>query len=151
MGGDLPLAPDGGLAPEFIAVAQRDPLGANLDRIQMIKGWVDADGISHEAIFDLAWSDDRGIEEDTRKLAPVGSTVDPQTATYTNDIGAAQLTAQWRDPHFDAKQEAFYYLRVLEIPTPRWSTYDALQLGIKPMAPVAIQERAISSAIWYQP
>ena len=151
MGGDLPLAPDGGVAPEFIAVAQRDPLGANLDRIQMIKGWVDADGISHEAIFDLAWSDDRGIEEDTRKLAPVGSTVDPQTATYTNDIGAAQLTAQWRDPHFDAKQEAFYYLRVLEIPTPRWSTYDALQLGIKPMAPVAIQERAISSAIWYQP
>ena len=151
MGGDLPLAPDGGVAPEFIAVAQRDPLGANLDRIQMIKGWVDADGISHEAIFDLAWSDDRGIEEDTRKLAPLGSTVDPQTATYTNDIGAAQLTAQWRDPHFDAKQEAFYYLRVLEIPTPRWSTYDALQLGIKPMAPVAIQERAISSAIWYQP
>jgi hypothetical protein len=151
MGGDLPLAPDEGLAPEFIAVAQRDPLGANLDRIQMIKGWVDADGISHETIFDLAWSDDRGIEEDTRKLAPVGSTVDPQTATYANNIGAAQLTAQWRDPHFDAKQEAFYYLRVLEIPTPRWSTYDALQLGIKPMAPVAIQERAISSAIWYQP
>ena len=151
MGGDLPLAPDAGLAPEFIAVAQRDPLGANLDRIQMIKGWVDADGISHETIFDLAWSDDRGIEEYTRKLAPVGSTVDPQTATYTNNIGAAQLTAQWRDPHFDAKQEAFYYLRVLEIPTPRWSTYDALQLGIKPMAPVAIQERAISSAIWYQP
>ena len=151
MGGDLPLAPDEGLAPEFIAVAQRDPLGANLDRIQMIKGWVDADGISHETIFDLAWSDDRGIEEDTRKLAPVGSTVDPQTATYTNNIGAAQLTAQWRDPHFDAKQEAFYYLRVLEIPTPRWSTYDALQLGIKPMAPAAIQERAISSAIWYQP
>jgi hypothetical protein len=151
MGGDLPLAPDEGLAPEFIAVAQRDPLGANLDRIQMIKGWVDADGISHETIFDLAWSDDRGIEEDTRKLAPVGSTVDPQTATYTNNIGAAQLTAQWRDPHFDAKQEAFYYLRVLEIPTPRWSTYDALQLGMEPMAPVAIQERAISSAIWYQP
>ena len=151
MGGDLPLAPDAGLAPEFIAVAQRDPLGANLDRIQMIKGWVDADGISHETIFDLAWSDDRGIEEYTRKLAPVGSTVDPQTATYTNNIGAAQLTAQWRDPHFDAKQEAFYYLRVLEIPTPRWSTYDALQLGMKPMAPVAIQERAISSAIWYQP
>ena len=117
----------------------------------MIKGWVDADGTSHEAIFDLAWSDDRDVDPDTRKLSSVGSTVDPQTATYTNEIGASQLSAQWRDPDFDPRQEAFYYLRVLEIPTPRWSTYDALQLGMEPMDPVAIQERAISSAIWYQP
>jgi len=151
MGGDLPLAPDGGVAPEFIAVAQRDPLGANLDRIQMIKGWVDADGISHEAIFDLAWSDDRMVDPDTGKLSSVGSTVDRKAATYTNEIGAPQLSAQWRDPDFDPRQEAFYYLRVLEIPTPRWSTYDALQLGTEPMEPVSIQERAISSAIWYQP
>ena len=151
MGGDLPLAPGVELAPEFIAVAQRDPIGANLDRIQMIKGWVDADGTSHEVIFDLAWSDDRIVDPDTGKLSSVGSTVDPQTATYTNEIGAPQLSAQWRDPDFDAGQEVFYYLRVLEIPTPRWSTYDALQLGMEPMDPVAIQERAISSAIWYQP
>ena len=151
MGGDLPLAPDAGLAPEFIAVAQRDPLGANLDRIQMIKGWVDADGTSHETIFDLAWSDDRDIDPDTGKLSSVGSTVDSKAATYTNEIGVPQLSAQWRDPDFDPRQEAFYYLRVLEIPTPRWSTYDALQLGMEPMEPVAIQERAISSAIWYQP
>ncbi|NCG07550.1 MAG: DUF3604 domain-containing protein, partial [Gammaproteobacteria bacterium] len=151
MGGDLPVAPEAGLAPEFIAVAQRDPLGANLDRIQMIKGWVDADGASHESIFDLAWSDDRDIDPDTGKLSPVGSTVNPQTATYTNQIGTPQLTAQWRDPDFDPGQETFYYLRVLEIPTPRWSTYDALQLGMEPMEPLAIQERAISSAIWYQP
>jgi len=151
MGGDLPVAPGAELAPEFIAVAQRDPIGANLDRIQMIKGWVDADGVSHEVIFDLAWSDDRIVDPDTGKLSSVGSTVDPQTATYTNEIGAPQLSAQWRDPDFDPVQEAFYYLRVLEIPTPRWSTYDALQLGMEPMEPVAIQERAISSAIWYQP
>ena len=151
MGGDLPVVPEVGLAPEFIAVAQRDPLGANLDRIQMIKGWVDGDGTSHEAIFDLAWSDDRDIDPDTGKLSSVGSTVDPKAATYTNEIGAPQLSAQWRDPDFDPGQEAFYYLRVLEIPTPRWSTYDALQLGTEPMEPVAIQERAISSAIWYQP
>jgi hypothetical protein len=151
MGGDLSTVPEVGLAPEFIAVAQRDPIGANLDRIQMIKGWVDADGNSHEAIFDLAWSGDRDIEPDTGKLSSVGSTVDRETATYTNEIGAPQLSAQWRDPDFDPRQEAFYYLRVLEIPTPRWSTYDALQLGMEPMQPLAIQERAISSAIWYQP
>ena len=141
MGGDLPAAPEVGLSPEFIAVAQRDPLGANLDRIQMIKGWVDADGTSHEVIFDLAWSGDRDIDPDTGRLPSVGSTVDPETATYTNQIGAPQLTAQWRDPNFDAKQEAFYYLRVLEIPTPRWSTYDAFQLGIEPLAPQQFRTR----------
>ena len=138
-------------APEFVVVAQRDPIGANLDRIQMIKGWVDSTGQSHERIYDLAWSDGRGVEPETGRLAAVGSTVDPTTASYENSIGAPQLHAQWSDPDFDSDQEAFYYVRVLEIPTPRWSTYDAVQLGIEPMAPVAIQERAISSAIWYQP
>ena len=138
-------------APEFVVVAERDPIGANLDRIQMIKGWVDSNGQSHERIYDLAWSDGRSIDLETGKLAPVGSTVDPATATFKNTIGAPQLRAQWSDPNFDADQEAFYYVRVLEIPTPRWSTYDAVQLDMEPMAPVSIQERAISSAIWYQP
>ena len=139
------------LAPEFVVVAERDPIGANLDRIQMIKGWVDSAGQSHERIYDLAWSDGRGVESETGRLEPVGSTVDPATASYENTIGVPQLRAQWSDPDFDSDQEAFYYVRVLEIPTPRWSTYDAVQLGMEPMAPVAIQERAISSAIWYQP
>ncbi|REJ68530.1 MAG: DUF3604 domain-containing protein, partial [Proteobacteria bacterium] len=137
--------------PEFVVVAERDPIGANLDRIQMIKGWVDSSGQSHERIYDLAWSDERTVDAETGRLAAVGSTVDPANATYDNTIGAPQLRAQWSDPDFDSDQEAFYYVRVLEIPTPRWSTYDAVQLGIEPMAPVAIQERAISSAIWYQP
>ena len=138
-------------APEFVVVAERDPIGANLDRIQMIKGWVDSSGQSHERIYDLAWSDERTVDGETGRLAAVGSTVDPENATYDNTIGAPQLRAQWSDPDFDANQEAFYYVRVLEIPTPRWSTYDAVQLGMEPMAPIAIQERAISSAIWYQP
>ena len=138
-------------APEFVVVAQRDPIGANLDRIQMIKGWVDSAGQSHERIYDLAWSDGRDIDSETGRPEAVGSTVDPSTASYENSIGAPQLRAQWSDPDFESDQEAFYYVRVLEIPTPRWSTYDAVQLGMEPMAPVAIQERAISSAIWYQP
>ncbi len=138
-------------APEFVVVAERDPIGANLDRIQMIKGWVDSSGQSHERIYDLAWSDERTVDGETGRLAAVGSTVDPENATYDNTIGAPQLRAQWSDPDFDANQEAFYYVRVLEIPTPRWSTYDAVQLVMEPMAPIAIQERAISSAIWYQP
>ena len=138
-------------APEFVVVAERDPMGANLDRIQMIKGWVDAKGESQERIYDVAWSGDRVIDSVTKRLTPVGSTVDAAAATFDNSIGLPQLRAQWKDPDFDASQEAFYYARVLEIPTPRWSTYDAVQLGTKPMAPVSIQERAISSAIWYQP
>jgi hypothetical protein len=138
-------------APEFVVVAERDPVGANLDRIQMIKGWVDAKGESQERIYDVAWSGDRVIDSVTKRLSPVGSTVDAALATFDNSIGSPQLRAQWKDPDFDASQEAFYYARVLEIPTPRWSTYDAVQLGTKPMAPVSIQERAISSAIWYQP
>ena len=152
MGSTLPkLADVDAQAPEFVVVAERDPIGANLDRIQMIKGWVDSNGQSHERIYDLAWSDERSVDAETGRVAPVGSTVDPATASYANTIGAPQLRAHWSDPDFDSDQEAFYYVRVLEIPTPRWSTYDAVQLGVEPMAPVAIQERAISSAIWYQP
>lgn len=150
MGSVLPVVSER-QAPEFVVVAERDPIGANLDRIQMIKGWVDASGRSHEQVFDLAWSDERSIDPKSGRLATVGSTVDPLTATFDNTIGAPQLRAQWTDPDFDADQGAFYYVRVLEIPTPRWSTYDAIQLGMEPMAPISIQERAISSAIWYQP
>ena len=117
----------------------------------MIKGWVDAKGESQERIYDVAWSGGRVIDSVTKRLSRVGSTVDAAVATFDNSIGSPQLRAQWKDPDFDASQEAFYYARVLEIPTPRWSTYDAVQLGTKPMAPVSIQERAISSAIWYQP
>jgi hypothetical protein len=150
MGGALPPAA-GAMAPEFVVVAQRDPVGANLDRIQMIKGWVDGDGQSHEVIYDLAWSDARAVDPVSGRVLPVGSSVDAVTATYDNTLGSPQLSAQWRDPDFDAGQEAFYYVRALEIPTPRWSTFDAVQLQREPMAPVSIQERAISSAIWYQP
>ena len=150
MGGSLPPAA-GAMAPEFVVVAQRDPVGANLDRIQMIKGWVDGDGQSHEVIYDLAWSDARTVDPVSGRVLPVGSSVDAVNATYDNTLGSPQLSAQWRDPDFDAGQEAFYYVRALEIPTPRWSTFDAVQLQREPMAPVSIQERAISSAIWYQP
>jgi hypothetical protein len=150
MGGSLPPIA-GAMAPEFVVVAQRDPVGANLDRIQMIKGWVDGDGQSHEVIYDLAWSDARAVDPVSGRVLPVGSSVDAVNATYDNTLGSPQLSAQWRDPDFDAGQEAFYYVRALEIPTPRWSTFDAVQLQREPMAPVSIQERAISSAIWYQP
>lgn len=151
MGANLPQIPDAAALPEFVVVAQSDPHGAHLDRIQMIKGWVDASGVSHEKVVDLAWSGSRVVDPLTGKLPPVGSTVDAERATYANTIGTSQLRAQWRDIEFEPAQEAFYYVRVLEIPTPRWSTFDAVQLGSKPMKPAAIQERAISSAIWYQP
>jgi hypothetical protein len=150
MGASLPPS-SGAVAPEFVVVAQRDPVGANLDRIQMIKGWVDRAGQSHETIYDLAWSDARTVDPVAGRVLPVGSSVDAVNATYDNTLGSPQLSAQWRDPDFDAGEEAFYYVRVLEIPTPRWSTFDAVQLQREPMAPVSIQERAISSAIWYQP
>ena len=148
MGQDLPAADVG--APQFAIWAMRDPHSGNLDRIQIIKGWVDRDGNSHEKIFNVAWSGERQID-DSGKLHPVGNTVDPSTATYTNSIGKAQLSALWTDPEFDPEQEAFYYTRVIEIPTPRWTTFDALALGIEPPEPVSLQERAISSAIRYKP
>ena len=150
MGGQLPSRPDD-TEPTFLVFAERDPMSANLDRIQIIKGWVDDEGQSHERIIDVAWSGERVPDPETGRVGPVGSTVDPVTATYSNSIGSPQLKGFWRDDDFSPDQQAFYYARVLEIPTPRWSTYDAKRLGIEPMDPVSIQERAIGSAIWYQP
>jgi len=149
MGGDLPTPQ--GAAPSFAVWAIRDPESGNLDRIQMIKGWVDTTGKSREKVFDIAWSNERAIDAGTGKLPPVGNTVDAAKANYSNSIGAAQLATVWTDPEFDPEQEAFYYARVLEIPTPRWTTYDALKLGMKPPQPTSLQERAVTSAIWYQP
>lgn len=152
MGSDLASAP-GGRAPGFLVQAAKDERSGNLDRLQMVKGWVDASGIAHEKIFDIAWSGDRKTGSDG-KLPPVGNTVDAATATFRNDIGAVELATVWKDPEFDPRRRAFYYVRVLEIPTPRHSTYDAVALGIDPAqtrAPIWIQERAWSSPIWYTP
>jgi hypothetical protein len=152
MGGDLAAAPRG-QAPGFLVRAVKDELSGNLDRVQMIKGWVDSAGSRHEKVYDIAWSGSRRVGADGR-LPPVGNTVDATTATYRNDIGAVQLATVWKDPDFDPKLRAFYYVRVLEIPTPRHSTYDAVALGLDPKsigAPLFLQERAWSSPIWYTP
>jgi hypothetical protein len=152
MGGELHRAPDGAV-PTFIVWALKDPDSGNLDRVQIVKGWVDADGGQHETIHDVAWSDRREPDAATGKLPAVGNTVSAATATYVNSIGAAELFSVWSDPDFDPGLHAFYYARVLEIPTPRWSTRDAAALGI-PIPdglPAAIQERAWSSPIWYVP
>jgi hypothetical protein len=150
MGGDLTAAP-GGKAPTFMAYAVRDPIGANLDRIQIVKGWKDGKELK-EKVYDVAWSGDRKPGPDG-KLPAVGNTVDAATASWTNTIGAPELGAVWTDPDFDPEQRAFYYVRVLEIPTPRWSTYDAFRFGvdIPEGAPVSTQERAYTSPIWYTP
>lgn len=149
MGGELSRSPTG-LSPRFLVWAAKDPDGANLDRIQVVKGWVDASGESHERVFDLAASDGRELDANG-KYPSVGSTVDVAEASYANSIGAGQLAVFWEDPEFEADQEAFYYARVIEIPTPRWSTFDAKTLGVEAPDPVSLQERAISSSIWYQP
>lgn len=151
MGGDL-YAPSGRRAPTFLIRALRDPDGANLDRIQIVKGWIASDGVLEEKVFDVAWSDDRQPLANGR-LPEVGNTVDVETATYTNSIGAPYLDTFWKDPEFDPDLRAFYYVRVLEIPTPRWTTYDAVAFGIdrpKDLEPFQ-QERAYSSPIWYTP
>jgi len=152
MGGDLSAA-IGDKTPGFLVRAMRDPDGANLDRIQIIKGWTDADGETNERIYDLAVSDGRNIDKDGRAKTPVGNSVNVKQASYTNAIGAPQLQAFWRDPDFDPRQRAFYYVRAIEIPTPRWTTYDAKVFGvdIPDGAPTSIQERAYTSPIWYQP
>ena len=152
MGGDLREKPKDATAPNFMVYALRDPIGANLDRIQIVKGWMDADGTTHEKVYDVAWSGDR-VQDNKGKLPPVGNTVDAATANWTNTIGAAELSTVWTDPDFDANQKAFYYARVLEIPTPRWSTYDAFRFGVDlpEGAPVSTQERAYTSPIWYSP
>jgi hypothetical protein len=150
MGSDL--KPGTGAAPTFLVMALKDPKSGNLDRIQIVKGWLDAAGDQHERVFDVAWSGDRKIGGDG-KLPPVGNTVDLKTATYTDAIGSAQLAVGWTDTEFQADQHAFYYARVLEIPTPRWNTHDAARLNMAPLTtvPATIQERAWSSPIWYTP
>ena len=151
MGGDLKAAPTG-KAPNFLIRALRDADGANLDRVQVIKGWLDAAGKTHEKVYDVAWSGSRKPGKDG-KLPPVGNTVNVKEASYTNAIGAPYLTAYWKDPSFDPKQRAFYYVRVIEIPTPRWTTYDAKVFGVKlpTDVPASIQDRAYTSPIWYTP
>jgi len=151
MGGDLKSA-SAGKSPAFLVRAMRDADGANLDRIQVIKGWLDASGKTQEKIYDVAWSDDRKPGANG-KLPPVGNTVNVKEASYTNSIGAPVLTAYWKDPSFDPKLRAFYYVRVLEIPTPRWTTYDAKIFGVKlpTDVPASIQDRAYTSPIWYTP
>jgi len=152
MGGNLSKAPSG-KAPTFLVYALRDPIGANLDRIQIIKGWLDNDGKTHEAIYDVAVSDGRTIGEDGRCKEPVGNTVDLEAATWTNTIGAAELNAVWVDPDFDPNIKAFYYARILEIPTPRWVLYDKVRFGaeVPKEAKLIHQERAYTSPIWYTP
>jgi hypothetical protein len=151
MGADLPTR-DNNDAPTFMTFALRDPIGGDLDRIQIVKGWLDDDGATHEQVYDVAWSGERRPGRDG-KLPAVGNTVDAATASFTNTIGASELGAVWTDPDFDPDQKAFYYVRVLEIPTPRWSTYDAFRFGvpIPDGAPVSTQERAYTSPIWYTP
>ena len=137
--------------PAFLVAALKDPLSGNLDRIQIVKVWQQI-GHSYEQVYDVVWSDDRKVGADG-KVPAVGNTVDIKTATYDNSIGDSQLSAVWTDPDFDPTQHAAYYVRVLEIPTPRWSTYDAVALGIDPPSsvPATLQERAWSSSIWYTP
>jgi hypothetical protein len=153
MGGDLPPL-EGRKSPSFIVWAVKDPDDGNLDRIQIIKGWT-KNGQIFEKVFDVVWSDEhkRKIDPATGRLEPVGSTVDILNATYSNTIGAVELKKVWTDPEFDPSLHAFYYARVLQIPTPRWSTYDAKKLGILPPsdAPATLQERAWTSPIWYTP
>lgn len=150
MGGDL-RAFGAGQAPSFLIRAIRDADGANLDRIQVVKGWLDASGATHEQVYDVAWSGDRKLE--AGKLPPVGTTVDVKEAAYTNSIGEPYLATHWKDPAFDPKQRAFYYVRVIEIPTPRWTTYDAKYFGVSlpTDVPASIQDRAYTSPIWYTP
>lgn len=149
MGGELRAAE--GRAPIFLVAAMKDPLGANLDRVQIVKGWLDAKGELHEKVIDVALSDDRRAW--FGRARDLMSTVEPETATYTNDIGDAELRAAWRDPDFDPNQRAFYYARVIEIPTPRWNVYDAVRLGaeVPDHVPTEVQDRAYSSPIWYSP
>ncbi len=151
MGGDLAAMLEGAEGPTFAVQALKDPQSGNLDRIQIIKGWVER-GKAKERIYNVALSDDRTVGK-KGKVAPVGNTVDIGKATYTNDIGDTQLSVVWTDPDFNPKQRAVYYVRVIEIPTPRWSTYDAAKLGVEPSkaVPATIQERAWSSPIWYTP
>ena len=149
MGGDLKSGV--GKTPGFLVTAMKDPRGANLDRVQIVKGWLEADGALKEKVYDVALSD--GRREYFGRVRPVGSTVDVETASYSNSIGAASLDAYWEDPDFDAAESAFYYARVIEIPTPRWNVYDRVRLGatVPEGTPESVQDRAYTSPIWYTP
>jgi hypothetical protein len=152
MGGDLPIAPEGD-SPSFLVAALKDPLSGNLDRIQIIKGWLDASGELHEQVYDVAVSDGRQIGSDGRCTIPVGNTVDVKRATWQNTIGDSELIAVWEDPDFDPEEQAFYYARVIEIPTPRWTAYEAARYDIEmpSKVPMITQERAYTSPVWYTP
>lgn len=151
MGADL-IRNEEGKSPSFLVAALKDPIGGNLDRIQIIKGWLDSSGELQEKIYDVAVSDDRKPGADG-KIPPVGNTVDVENATWTNTIGEPELITVWTDPDFDPDENAFYYVRVLEIPTPRWTAYDAkrFNLDLPPEVPMTTQERAYTSPIWYNP
>ena len=155
MGGDLrPSEASAGKSPSFLVAALRDPIGANLDRIQIIKGWLDANGEVHEQVYDVVWGDaDKRQPGADGQLPPVGNTVDVADALWTNTIGAPELIGVWKDPDFDPALKAFYYARVIEIPTPRWTAYDAKRFGVElpPDVPMTTQERAYTSPIWYTP
>lgn len=153
MGGDLAAAP-AGRAPRLLVSVLKDPVGANLDRVQIVKGWVDANGESHERVYDVAWSDPQHRRPGSNgRLPAVGNTVDLATATYRNSIGAAELRTVWTDPQFDPSQRAFYYVRALEIPTPRWPAYDAARVGsaVPEGTQLIAQERIYGSPVWYTP
>src|SRR5215471_12849590 len=150
MGGDLP--PSAAKAPTFVVWAAKDPTSGNLDRIQIVKGWSQS-GQSFEKVYDVVWAGDRKPDKLTGVVPPIGSSVDLENATYTNSIGSVELKGVWTDPNFDPSLHAFYYARVLEIPTPRWTTIQAKQIGVMPpdVVPATLQERAWSSPIWYTP
>jgi hypothetical protein len=153
MGGDMPARPDGA-SPTFLVAALKDPYSGNLDRIQIVKGWLDDDGDTQEKVYNVVWGDaDRRQLDGDGKLPPVGNTVDVTNATWTNTIGDPELITVWEDPDFDPDQRAFYYARVIEIPTPRWTAYDQLRYGItmSDEVPMTTQERAYTSPIWYTP
>lgn len=153
MGGELRAAPQG-KAPTFLVAALKDPIGANLDRYQIVKGWLTKDGKLEEKVYDVAWADPERRRHGTGgKLPPVGNTVDVANATWTNTIGAPELATVWTDPDFDPTEPAFYYGRVIEIPTPRWTAYDAKRFGVQPLqgTPMTVTERAYTSPIWYAP
>ena len=153
MGGELHAAPAGN-APTFLVGALKDPRGANLDRIQIVKGWLDEAGQTHEKVYDVAWGDADARQPDPEgKLPAVGNTVDVANATWRNSIGDSELITVWKDPQFNPAEKAFYYARVLEIPTPRWTAYDAKRYGLtlSEEVPMVLQERAYTSPIWYTP
>jgi hypothetical protein len=153
MGGELYAAPDGKV-PTFLVAALKDPLSGNLDRIQIVKGWLDKDGNTQEKVYDVVWSEPESRKMDKKgKVPPVGNTVDVKNATWTNTIGDPEFITVWEDPDFNPDVPAFYYARVIEIPTPRWTAYDAKRYGVEldPEVWVTIQERAYTSPIWYNP